>query len=164
MHRQLLDKIDLQLIKTLQEKGHLKLSELSDLVGLSIPTVSERLHKLESEGVISGYRAIINKEKVGLEITAFIFIVSESSKHYEEVVEKTLEIDQILECHAITGSGSHLLKVCVPKMENLEKLLSEIQTWPGVKNTTTDIVLSTAKETTELNLIHLRQAQNDKEK
>jgi Lrp/AsnC family leucine-responsive transcriptional regulator len=62
---------------------------------------------------------------------------------------------EVLECHAITGDGSHLIKVRVKDMAALEKLLSEVQSWPGVKNTKTDIVLSTAKETFEIPVDHL---------
>jgi Lrp/AsnC family leucine-responsive transcriptional regulator len=62
------------------------------------------------------------------------------------------KMPQILECHSVLGEGSHLLKVIVRNTEALEKLLSEIQTWPGVTATKTTFVLSTIKETTAINI------------
>ena len=157
MHGDLLDTIDIDIIETLQKAGRTKRGELADQVGLSIPTISERLLKLEQHGIIKGYHAVLDPRKLGLEVTAYIFLVSESSLHYPDVIERAVKKEEILECHAITGEGSHLLKVRVANMSRLERLLSEVQSWPGVKNTTTDIVLSTAKETSDLSLAHLRE-------
>lgn len=157
MHGNLLDSIDIDIIETLQKAGRTKRGELSDQVGLSIPTISERLLKLEQHGIIKGYHAVLDPRKLGLEVTAYIFLISDSSAHYQDVINLAVNREEILECHAITGEGSHLLKVRVANMSRLEKLLLEIQSWPGVKNTTTDIVLSTAKETSDLSLTHLRE-------
>jgi Lrp/AsnC family leucine-responsive transcriptional regulator len=156
MHGEKLDEIDLKLLEILQKKGRTKRGVLAEEVGLSIPTISERLQKMEQHGIIRGYKAVLNNLKIGLEITAYIFLTSESSAHYQEVTRLAVKRNEIQECHAITGAGSHLLKVRVPTMARLEKLLGEIQRWPGIKNTTTDIVLSTAKESTELMLDHLK--------
>jgi len=156
MHGDLLDSIDIDIIETLQKAGRTKRGELADQVGLTIPTISERLTKLEQHGIITGYHAVLDPRKLGLEVTAYIFLISESSVHYQDVIELAVNKEEILECHAITGEGSHLLKVRAANMARLERLLSEIQSWPGVKNTTTDIVLSTAKETSDLSLAHLR--------
>jgi len=59
---------------------------------------------------------------------------------------------EVLECHSITGDGSHLLKIRTENTTTLEKLLSKIQKWPGVKSSKTSIVLSTHKETFEINI------------
>lgn len=157
MHGDLLDDIDIDIIVTLQKAGRTKRGVLADQVGLSIPTISERLLKLEQHGIIKGYHAVLDPRRLGLGVTAYIFLLSESSVHYPDVIERAVKKEEVLECHAITGEGSHLLKVRVVNMSHLEKLLSEIQSWPGVKNTTTDIVLSTAKETYDLSLAHLRE-------
>jgi Lrp/AsnC family leucine-responsive transcriptional regulator len=155
MHGDQLDEIDLKILEILQANGRIKRGDLADQVNLSIPAVSERMHKLEDHGYISGYHAVINNRKIGLEITAYIFLVSESSIHFQQVVDLAVAKPEVLECHAITGSGSHLIKVRVADMAALEKLLAEVQSWPGIKNTNTDIVLSTAKETSGLSLKHL---------
>jgi Lrp/AsnC family leucine-responsive transcriptional regulator len=157
MHGDFLDNIDIDIIETLQKAGRTKRGELADQVGLSIPSISERLLKLEQHGIIKGYHAVLDPRKLGLEVTAYIFLISESSTHYPDVIKLAVKKEEILECHAITGEGSHLLKVRVANMSRLERLLSEIQSWPGIKNTNTDIVLSTAKETSDLSLAHLRE-------
>ncbi|MFQ5637812.1 MAG: Lrp/AsnC family transcriptional regulator, partial [bacterium] len=106
-------------------------------------------------GLIRGYHAVLEPRKAGLEVTAFIFITSESPKFYPKIIERAGAHNEILECHAITGDGSHILKVCTESTASLEKLLSEIQAWPGVLNTRTDVVLSSPKETTILELKYL---------
>jgi Lrp/AsnC family leucine-responsive transcriptional regulator len=155
MHGDQLDETDLRILQILQGSARIKRGDLAEQVSLSIPAVSERMHKLEEHGYIDGYYAVLNNRRIGLEITAYIFLISESSLHYQQVVELAVAKPEILECHAITGSGSHLIKVRVPDMAALEKVLGEVQSWPGIKNTNTDIVLSTAKETTQLSLDHL---------
>lgn len=151
-----LDKTDIQILETLQKQARTKRGQLAENAGLSIPTISERLHKLEENKVISGYHTVLDATRIGLGVTAFIFLTSESSTFYEGIIEQAVRMPQILEIHAITGDGSHLIKARVTNTMDLERLLSEIQSWPGVKNTRTDVVLSTAKETTEVSLEHLK--------
>jgi len=107
---------------------------------------------MEEAGYIKKYSAVLNPEKLGLTVSAFIFLVSESSKDYPSIIEHAAAVPEILECHAITGTGSHLLKVRTKNTTALEELLSTVQSWPGVKNTITNIVLSSPKETTSLPL------------
>ena len=160
MHKDKIDDIDIFILETLQQEGRKKRKEIAEYVGLSLPSVSERFQKLEELGYIKGYFAKLDHNKIGLDVAAFIFLVSESSAHYDEVTELAEKDERVLECHAITGKGSHLLKVRVENMIELERLLSDVQSWPGVKNTTTDIVLSTTKETSRLSVSHLKKNNN----
>lgn len=148
----MLDELDIQILKTLQLKGRTKRNELAEKVGLSVPSVSERLKKLEDNNIIEGYFAKVNKKPFGLDIQAFILVIMDSSKHYKDLIKQVDKNPNILECHSVLGEGSHLLKVLVKNTEALEKLLSEIQTWPGVQGTKTTYVLSTIKETTAINI------------
>ncbi len=152
-----LDKIDLKILSILQLRGRTKRNEIAEEVSLSIPSVSERLRKLEHSGVIRSINAIIEPEKVQLHVTAFIFLTVESSKYYEDVLKNVQVEQEIVECHAITGDGSHLLKVRTQTNSTLEKLLSRIQSWPGVISTHTDVVLSSPKDVTLLPLAHFEQ-------
>ncbi len=152
-----LDEIDLKILSTLQNNGRTKRNKLAEEVKLSIPSVSERLRKLEESGVILGYHSVLDARSVGLEVTAFIFLTTESSKFYAKIIERATEHDEILECHAITGDGSHILKIRTESTETLENLLSKIQAWPGVVNTRTDVVLSSPKETNVLPLSQLKK-------
>jgi Lrp/AsnC family leucine-responsive transcriptional regulator len=142
-----LDGIDTTIMEILQKKGRTRRNDLAEAVGLSLPSVSERLRKLEENGYITGYFATVDPRKLGKDISAFIFVTVDSSKHYPGFLEHAHANDEILECHAITGEGSHLLKVRTANTASLEKLLAKIQAWSGVLNTRTNLVLSTSKET-----------------
>jgi len=143
----MLDDIDLTIIDVLQQSGRTRRNDLAERVGLSLPSVSDRLRKLEKLGYITGYHATVDAKRLGKDITAFVFVTVDSSRHYHQFIEHAAAQDDILECHAITGEGTHLLKVRTANTASLEKLLSRIQAWSGVVSTRTDLVLSTAKET-----------------
>jgi len=144
------DEIDARILDILQKKGRTRRNDLAEAVGLSLPSVSERLRKLEEQGIISGYHAKLDAKKLGRDITAFIFVAVDSSRHYGTFLEHAREVDEILECHAITGEGTHLLKVRTTNTASLEKLLAKVQAWSGVVRTQTDVVLSTSKETSRI--------------
>lgn len=152
MSTQGLDDIDIKLLEILQKNGRTRRNELADQVGLSLPSVSERLRKLEENGIIAGYFAKVNAKLVGKDITAFIIVYVDSSKHYAHLIDHANAADEVLECHAITGEGSHLLKIRTENASSLEKLLAKIQSWPGVTGTLTSVVLSSTKETVRLKL------------
>lgn len=145
-----IDDIDAKILDILQKKGRTRRNDLAESVGLSLPAVSERLRKLEEHGVVSGYYAKLDAQKLGKDITAFIHVTVDSSKHYAQFLEHAREQDDILECHAITGEGTHLLKVRTANTASLEKLLARIQAWGGVVSTRTNLVLSSAKESTRI--------------
>ncbi|MEX1138841.1 MAG: Lrp/AsnC family transcriptional regulator [Bacteroidota bacterium] len=142
-----MDDIDVKLLDILQKQGRTRRNDLAERVSLSLPSVSERLRKLEESQVITGYFAKLDHKKLGKDITAFIVVTVDSSRHFTSFVEHAHTADEILECHAITGDGTHLLKIRTENTGSLEKLLAKIQTWQGVLKTTTSMVLSTAKET-----------------
>ena len=146
----MLDEIDVKILEILQKSGRTRRNDLSEATGLSMPSVSDRLRKLEDSGYITGYAAKVDHKKLGKDITAFIIAIVDSSKHYHSFVEHANATDEILECHAITGDGSHLLKIRTENTTTLEKLLAKIQSWTGVTGTRTHLVLSTSKETTHI--------------
>jgi Lrp/AsnC family transcriptional regulator, leucine-responsive regulatory protein len=141
-----LDGVDLTLLAMLQENGRISQHELARAVGLSAPAVADRVRKLEERGVIVGYAALLDARRLGRDVTAFIAVGIAGSKHFAPFVTRVEEHPAILECHAVTGEGSHLLKVRVESTAALELLLAEVQSWPGVQWTTTSVVLSTVKE------------------
>lgn len=148
----MIDALDIKILNILQNNGRTKRNQIAEEVGLSIPSVSERLKKLEDNGIIEGYFARLNKKSFGYDIMAYILVMMESSKHYKSLLNKVENIPVILECHSVLGEGSHLLKAVTRNTESLEKLLGEIQSWPGVMATKTTFVLSTVKETTVLDI------------
>ena len=144
--RPMLDQIDKFLIEHLQENGRQTTSELAHQVGMSVPAVAERIKKLQENGVILGYKATVDPKKIGMDVGAYITLISESSAHYKEVVELALAQPEVLECVSLTGEGSHILVVRTENTATLENLLSEIQSWPGVKRTDARIIMSQYKE------------------
>lgn len=152
----MLDDTDKIILEQLQKNGRTKRNKLAELSGLSLPSVSDRLRKLESGGYIREYTTVLEPKLFGLDITAFITVSMESSKYYHGFIEKALKKDEILECHSITGQGTHILKVRTDDTTSLEKLLSKIQSWPGVSGTMTNIVLSSPKETTTIPLQYIK--------
>ena len=147
-----LDEIDLRLIAMLQEHGRTSQHDLAQAVGLSSPAVGERVRKLEERGIIRGFTAVVDPKLLGRDVTAFIFTGIAGSQFYPEFRRRVTEHPEVLECHSITGQGSHLLKIRTDSTSTLEGLLAEIQSWPGVQWTTTSIVLSSVKETLSLDV------------
>jgi Lrp/AsnC family leucine-responsive transcriptional regulator len=148
----MLDDIDAKILDILQRNGRTRRNDLAEAVGLSLPSVSERLKKLEESGIITGYHAVVDHKKLGKDITAFVSVTIDSSRHYAPFLEHVSNIDDILECHAVTGEASHLLKVRTSNTSSLEKLLARIQSWTGVQGTQTDLVLSSSKETRRIKI------------
>lgn len=148
----MLDDIDAKIIDILQRKGRIRRNDLAEAVGLSLPSVSDRLRKLEENGFITGYHAVVDHKRLGKDITAFVFVTIDSSRHYGTFLEHANSMDEVLECHAITGEGSHLLKIRTANTASLEKLLAKIQAWTGIQSTRTNLVLSTSKETSRIRI------------
>lgn len=150
----LLDDIDIKILEILQREGRTRRNDLAEAIGLSLPAASERLRKLEENRIITGYHATLDYKRLGNDITAFIVVSVDSSRHYGQFIEHAQALEEILECHAITGEGTHMLKVRTSNTASLERLLAKIQAWPGVQHTHTNLVLSSAKETTRIKIFH----------
>ncbi|NQV14835.1 Lrp/AsnC family transcriptional regulator [bacterium] len=148
----MIDERDIQILELLQDNGRATASEIAKEIELSIPAVGERMKKLSENGLIKGYSTILDHKKAGLDLTAFVFIVSEHSDHYKAFVKLAMSSKSVLECHSIIGSGSHILKVRAKNSQALEDLLYEIQNWPGVNRTHSNLVLSSYKETSAIDL------------
>jgi Lrp/AsnC family leucine-responsive transcriptional regulator len=147
-----LDEIDVQILVLLQKDGRMKRNEIADKVGLSLPSASERLRKLEERGIILGYSVRLDTKRLGKDITAFVVVMVDSSRHFANFVEHATAHEEILEVHAVTGEGTHLVKVRTENTASLEKLLARIQSWQGVTQTATSLVLSSQKETTRIRI------------
>lgn len=145
-----LDETDIKILNHLQKDGRAQRNTIAEIVHLSVPSVSERMRKLEQRGLIAEYNAILDSKKFNFDITAFIFVEVDGSEKYNNFVNLVSEHPEVLECHSITGDGSHILKVRTKNTESFEKLLSLIQSWEGVTRTRSNIVLSSFKETRTL--------------
>ena len=144
---QKLDARDRKILALVQRDAKLAQAEIARRVGLSTAAVNERLKKLEQAGVIRRFCAVVDPKAVGVQVTAFIEVFIEHPRYEEPFIRRILELDEVQECHHITGEFSVLLKVRVRDMESLQKLvISQLNGTEGVRQTRTVMVLSTLKE------------------
>lgn len=122
-------------------------ARVAKAVGLTAPSVNERIRKLERAGYIRGYVALLDDRKLGHDITAFVEVFVEHPKYESAFIEAVRALDEVFECHHITGEFSLLLKVKVTDMAAFRRLLIErLNTIRGVRQTRTVMVLATSKE------------------
>jgi len=140
-----LDETDIQILKALQKDGRESASHIAEKVNVSVPTVTERIRKLQESGVILGFQTAIDPSSIGLDVSAIITIISGSSQYYREVTIAAEETPEVVQCFSTTGNGSHMLYVVTKNSNTLEELLRKIQSWPGVARTETQIILSSYK-------------------
>ena len=147
-----LDTLDRHILSLLQENCKLSLNRIGERVGLSAPSVVDRIRKLEENGVIRGYTAVLDARKLGKDITAFIGV----SIHHPKLIqtfEKDIDrFEEVQECHHVTGEYTLLLKVKTDNTSGLEELIRQIRSINGVDRTETSVVLSTHTEGLWLNL------------
>jgi Lrp/AsnC family leucine-responsive transcriptional regulator len=144
---QKLDRTDLRILALVQRDGKLAQAEIAKRVGLSTAAVNERLKKLERAGVIRRYAALVDPAAVGAALTAFVEVFIEHPRHETTFIERMLGLDEVQECHYVTGEFSLLLKIRVRDVEALQALLlHRLNCLEGVRQTRTLIVLSTLKE------------------
>lgn len=144
-----LDKIDLHILKILQENGRITNLQLSTEIGLSPAPTLERVRKLENSGFIQSYHALVNEEKVGLGIKTFIQIQLDFHKNntIQVFLEEVRAIKEITECHHVTGQCDFLLKVYVKDIKAYEQLIMEkISRISVVKTFQTMMIMSTNKK------------------
>jgi Lrp/AsnC family transcriptional regulator, leucine-responsive regulatory protein len=144
------DQIDLRILASLQENCKLPLARIAEKVGLSAPSVIERIKKLEDQHVITAYRAILNARRLGKDVTAFIGVSISHPKLISEFETQIAQLAGVLECHHVTGEHTLLLKVKTENTSSLEELISEIRSIEGVERTETMVVLSTHTERTQI--------------
>lgn len=143
----MIDAIDRRILALVQRDAKLPQAEIARHVGLSAAAVNERLKKLERAGVIRGYAARVDPRAVGAALTAFVEVFVEHPRYEAAFLARLQELDEVQECHHITGEFSLLLKVRVRDIEALQHLLLEqLGRTEGVRQTKTVMVLSTVKE------------------
>lgn len=140
------DSIDRHLLDLLRDNARLSYAELARQVGLSAPAVHERVGKLESSGVIRGYLADVQPEAVGLGVTAFIGIMQDSGASSDEILESLRGYQEIESCYFMAGEEAFLIKVRVPDITELERVIVQLIHTPGIGRTRTAIALSTKWE------------------
>jgi Lrp/AsnC family transcriptional regulator, leucine-responsive regulatory protein len=141
-----MDAVDRQLIQALRENGRASYAELGRLVGLSGPSVTDRINRLEAAGVITGYRATVDASSLGLGVTALVGISLSDATDHEDMAQRLKSLQEIEDCWFIAGEDSYMLKVRAGDVDGLEKIIRRLSGTEGVSRTRTTIVLSTKWE------------------
>lgn len=150
-----LDSIDIKLLKLLQENSRLTTKELSQEVGLSISPVYERVKRLENEGYINRYVALLNPEKLNLGFMAFVAVrlSKQSSEGSSEFIKVVQDIPEVAECYSMAGNFDFLMKVYAPDMQYYRTFVLDVL--GGIKaigNIVTTFVMAEVKQSTALPL------------
>ena len=138
----LLDGYGKKLLDELQVNARLSLAELGRRIGLSPSATAERLKQMEEMGILHGYTVQIDREALGLEVMAFIRM-SCGGQHYHRLLEYVQTLEEVRECHHLTGGDDFLLKVTTTNMADLEALIEALLPYG---NPVTSLVLSSPVE------------------
>ncbi len=140
------DATDRAILELLQENCKQPMAAIGQKVGLSAPSVVERIHKLEEAGVVTGYVALVDARRLGKDVTAFIGVSTDQPQAIGDVEKHVIGIDDVLECHHVTGAHTLMIKAKTENTEALEGLIDRIRSIRGVHRTETMVVLSTHVE------------------
>lgn len=140
-----MEKLDRRILGLLARDGRMSYTDIGKETGLSTSAAQQRVRRLEQRGVITGYRAQIAPEQIGLELTAFIEIRPFEPNQPDDHPERLSGIKEIVSCYSVAGDANYLLKVQVANTAELEVLLARIRSVGGVSTQST-IVLSTPYE------------------
>lgn len=150
-----LDEKDRALLAYLQDNARMTSAELGKLVDLSPSGVQKRLRKLEENGVVTKYAAIVDRRTLGYDLVVFVHVTLQGHTR-DQVAEFDAgiqEMDEVLECHRVTGTADYLLKVVVRDHQHLDHfLMNQLLPMPSVARVNSNLVLKAVKETTNLGL------------
>jgi DNA-binding Lrp family transcriptional regulator len=150
-----MDKTDIKILNLLQKNARLTYKEIADKINLTQTPVFDRIKRLENSGIISKYVTILNRKKVGTDLTVFNQVTMikqtlEISQKFEEAIAK---LPEVVECHFVSGGFDYLLKIIVPDMDTYHKFHQlKLSTIPGVSLINSYFVMSEVKNTTEIPL------------
>jgi Lrp/AsnC family leucine-responsive transcriptional regulator len=137
---------DARVIRILQLDGRRSYADLAVDLGMAGPSAHERVKKLETRGVIRGYRAMVDPGAVGLKVLAFTWVTQAPGTNSADLTPDFAAIPEIEECHYIAGEADYILKIRARDMDHLGEIVRRVQTTTHVFSTETDVVFSTGFE------------------
>jgi Lrp/AsnC family transcriptional regulator, leucine-responsive regulatory protein len=149
------DELDRLILDQLQRDGRVSVADLARSIHLSQPAVHNRIKRLEKHGVIARYTAVLAREVIGFGVLGLISIqMAQRTAQYAMQIQQALcAMSEVLECYRITGQYDFLLKVVAEDQHALDQfIMREIETLPGIALISTNVVLSSVKESSILNL------------
>ena len=148
-----LDEIDYRLLDLLQDDDRLPVAELGKILGVAPSTLNDRIRRLVKLGVITGFHARVDPEKVGLDLLAFIYVGWSDPATEQRFLAAIARTPEVIEAHHVTGAWNYLMKVRLRTTRDLEGFLAGVlKEVPGLQRTETQIVLSSPKQTCRLGL------------
>ena len=150
-----LDNTDKRILSILQKDSNRTTKSIAEALGMTTSPVFERIKKLEREGYIKKYAAILDNKKIGLKLTVFIGITLQghTRSYLEKFVKSINTFPEVMECHRVSGNYDYLLKLVVADIEAYESfIISKLTLLPYLGNVQSLISLSTGKETNEIDL------------
>ncbi|HZC08337.1 MAG TPA: Lrp/AsnC family transcriptional regulator [Ktedonobacterales bacterium] len=135
---ELLDAVNIRLLDELRRDPRVTMAELGRRIGMSSPAVSERVRRMEECGIIGGYSIAINPAPLGLPIALYIRIRPHAG-NLAQIADLARSIPEVVECHRITGEDCFLMKVYIPAMDQLDRILDQFLVYGS---TTTSIIQS----------------------
>ncbi len=142
-----MDATDVTILSLLQRDGREAWARIGERVGLTGPAVAERVRRLEQQGVIRGYAALLAPDPVGFPLAAFVSVTLETPHHRRAFLARVASLPEVQECLHVTGDDDYLLKVRCRGPADLDRLLTaQLKGGPGVVRTRTVIVLRSEKE------------------
>lgn len=151
----ILDKVDIQILSILQKDSNRTTKSIAEELGMTTSPVFERIKKLEQQGYIKKYVAVLDNKKIGLKQTIFMGITLQghTRSYLEKFVAQINNFPEVIECHRVSGNFDYLLKLIVEDIEAYEHfVISKLTLLPYLGNVQSLIALSTGKETNELDL------------
>ncbi|MBM5050850.1 Lrp/AsnC family transcriptional regulator [Vibrio parahaemolyticus] len=142
-----MDKIDRQLLHLIQKDATLTTAELADQVGLSASPCARRLKRLEQEGVISGYRAMISRGAVGIAMTVFVEVSlnNHQASSIDQFETAIVDMDEVISCHVVSGAYDYLLEVVSKDLPGYESFTRKLQRLENVKDIHTHLAIRQVK-------------------
>lgn len=150
-----LNKIDRRILRELQKDGRIKYSELANTVGLTTSPCIERIKRLEREGYIQSYTAVLNPEKLNAAMVVFVQVRLDRSlkDSFAKFRKSVLALRQVQECYLVTGNYDFVIKARVTDMNAYRKFLeSDLLSISGVQESTSSVVIDAIKETLSLDI------------
>ena len=146
-----MDEIDRNIAVALQLDGSAGLAELAKVAGLSVSATAERVKRLEERGVIRGWRADLDPAEIGCPLLVHVLVLVAPGREDAGFRKAMRRQEAVLECHAITGRWTYLLKLRLADMAALDSFLNEeLRCLPGVQQVETLLTIATVKETSIL--------------
>ncbi|HAS6346706.1 Lrp/AsnC family transcriptional regulator [Vibrio sp. IRLE0018] len=154
-----MDRVDKKILELLQKNAHITAAEIADAVGLSPSPCARRIKRLEQNGVIAGYHALIARERVGIAMTVFVEVSlnNHQVKSIDDFEQSILAMDEVVSCHVVSGAYDYLLEVVANDLVGYESFTRQLQRLQNVKDIHTHLAIRKVKNSHQVPIYGLNQ-------